>query len=341
MQDGREACAVWLWYNRHALSRIFVLLLALLISLVSAGCSPSGAVSDAYASPTLRPYQEPTPSLTPSPLPAAAVSSPTPGPTATPFTHVVEDGDTLIGIAFTYGVTLEELLAANPGVDPRFLSVGHELIIPLGGPEGEGQYVPQITPVPVTLTSVTCYRTPSDGLWCVTAARGDTGDAVEGLAAVITLYDTQGVEAARETAYGPLNVLEPQASMPLAAFFPPPAPPFSRAMATILTAFELAEAEDRYLALDVDLEVLEALPGSTRWRLAGTATLSASAAGAASTISVLVIAVSAEGEIVGFNVWESANPVEPGETAIIELDLFSLGPPIASMEVLAEAQAQE
>jgi hypothetical protein len=254
---------------------------------------------------------------------------------------VVQDGETLIYIAYIHGVTLEALLAANPGIDPPFLPIGHKLIIPLAGTDDPQDELPLVTPVPVQLAPVLCYRTPSNGLWCLTAARGGAVGTIEGLAATITLYDALGDELARKTAYGPLNLLKAQEVMPLAAFFVPPAPDYSQVTATLLTAFEYADDDERYLDVDVRLEVVEALPGATRWRLAGYVSFAAGEIGTAERITVLVVGLSVNGDIVGFNVWESEGAVTAGERVVIELDLFSLGPPIASIEILAEAQAPQ
>jgi LysM repeat protein len=44
--------------------------------------------------------------------------------------RIVQPGDTLYAIAQAYGVTVESILEANPGVDPRSLRVGQRLCIP-------------------------------------------------------------------------------------------------------------------------------------------------------------------------------------------------------------------
>lgn len=44
--------------------------------------------------------------------------------------HVVESGDTLSKIAASYGISLAELMAANPSVDPRRMRVGQHIVIP-------------------------------------------------------------------------------------------------------------------------------------------------------------------------------------------------------------------
>src|SRR5438034_10874796 len=59
------------------------------------------------------------------PAPAHAAHPQDSGPS-----YVVELGDTLYNIALSFGVTVDALQAANPGVDPSALSVGQPLIIP-------------------------------------------------------------------------------------------------------------------------------------------------------------------------------------------------------------------
>jgi LysM repeat protein len=329
---------VWgVWYNRHALTRNFILLLVVVTFASSTGCTASGSSVGGRATSTLRPYETGTSSPQPTPIVISTSASPTPGPTATPFVHVIQDGDTLIYIAYVHGITLEELLAANPGTDPRFLSVGSELIIPLPGGDEIDEPLPLVTPVPIALGTASCYRTLTNGLWCITTATGWVEGYAEGIAASIKLYDARGEEVASKTAYGPLNLLEPGETMPLATFFAPPAPEFSQVQSSLLTAFEYDVSEDRYLSVDVALDVLNALPGSTHWHLTGTVALASWETTGADSVALLVFAMSSSGAVVGFNMWESPGPVAPGDQVQVEIDLFSLGPPIASIGTLAEA----
>jgi N-acetylmuramoyl-L-alanine amidase len=39
-------------------------------------------------------------------------------------------GDTLSAVAASYGVTVDQLLAANPGLNPNAIAVGTEIKIP-------------------------------------------------------------------------------------------------------------------------------------------------------------------------------------------------------------------
>ena len=76
---------------------------------------------------TITPTITPTPTYTGTPTPTSTI---TPTPTATPRTHIVERGQTVLGISQLYGVDIEELKQINNIVDVRALSVGQTLVIP-------------------------------------------------------------------------------------------------------------------------------------------------------------------------------------------------------------------
>src|SRR5262245_58787979 len=109
-----------------------------IIGLILAACAMPEPTRAPMASPALLPL--PTDTVQPAVPPATVTPRATPviiaSPTAsaTPVTHVVVDGESLLSIAIDYGVSLEALQAANPDVQVRFLSVGAVLTIP--PPEG-------------------------------------------------------------------------------------------------------------------------------------------------------------------------------------------------------------
>ncbi len=96
----------------------------LLLALSLAGCG-----SAATPSPSPSPSPSPTVELLPT---VAPTSEPTPTATAPTTTiYVVKKGDTLIGIANRFKITLKALRAANPEVtDPTKLQIGQKLVIP-------------------------------------------------------------------------------------------------------------------------------------------------------------------------------------------------------------------
>jgi hypothetical protein len=70
----------------------------------------------------------PTGSAAPSPSTSVA---PTPPPAPTPRTYIVAPGDTLSRIASEFGLSVDQLLAANPQItNPNRIAVGDEIVIP-------------------------------------------------------------------------------------------------------------------------------------------------------------------------------------------------------------------
>jgi LysM repeat protein len=74
------------------------------------------------------PTPSPTPLVT---APPTAPPTPSPTPEPTTVTHTIQPGDTLFGISVQYGVTVEQILAANPQVtNPNLIQVGQVIVIP-------------------------------------------------------------------------------------------------------------------------------------------------------------------------------------------------------------------
>jgi len=72
----------------------------------------------------------PTPASSASAVPSAE-TSPTAVPTPDQVVHVVKSGDTISKIAALYGVTIDDILAANPTItDPNKIAVGDKIVIP-------------------------------------------------------------------------------------------------------------------------------------------------------------------------------------------------------------------
>ncbi len=75
---------------------------------------------------------QPTPSAS---LEPSGSLAPTPIPSPTPQTYVIAPGDTLSKVARKFGVTLADLLAANPSIkNPDKVAIGQEIVIPTPAP---------------------------------------------------------------------------------------------------------------------------------------------------------------------------------------------------------------
>jgi len=196
-----------------------VLLLFAISILSLAGCSSDEPPPDemdgpiaaevantATSAPTV---SAPAATATPTEQPAMATASPTSrpttpaaSPTGTPQIYIVEEYDTLLGIAVEFDVSVEALAAANSISEEDFLQIGQEILIPTSAT------VPTPTPTePPTATAVTTEVTPT------ATAIGSTG--TEGSSTSTDVVQTEAIE---ESAGDTASV------EPAAPALPPPTP---------------------------------------------------------------------------------------------------------------------
>src|SRR5262245_66159038 len=84
--------------------------------------------------------------------PAGLVPLTTPLPSPTPFAYTVQQGDSMSVIAEKFGVSLDDLQAANPEVSSNAMSVGQVLRIPSDPDNPSGEPTP--TPAPFTVQQI-------------------------------------------------------------------------------------------------------------------------------------------------------------------------------------------
>jgi LysM repeat protein len=194
------------------------------------------------------------------------IASLTPAPT--PVTHIVQKGETLLGIALTYGISIADLQAANPNVQPQFLSIGAVLLIPnpSGTPVVGDVTLPTVTPFPVVLGDPACYPLPTGSTQCLADARNPNGMAVSNIAARITLADANGLPLADAIAYSPLDLIPPGGSAPLAVLFTPGPRGVAATSVTLLSA-SLAPSASATIILDLPQHTGTLLDG--QWIVTG------------------------------------------------------------------------
>ena len=306
-----------------------------------AACTPFEPAATLTPLPTctgaLKPYTGPAPSVTPSPTNAATVT-PLPSATPTPRTHVVRAKEDLWGIALRYGLTLEDLLTANPTVDPRFLSIGANLMIPapLYSPTPDAANPPLPTPVGLDLVAPVCYPSREGGLWCFTTAVNGQEFSIEALSAAIRLYDQGTGKILSQTAYAPLNLVPPGGTMALSAYFPAPAPVTFDATAELLTALPVPPAAGRFLAVQQPGTDIEISADGLSAVASGAFQLS-DAQAAASRIQAAAIAYDSQGRVTGVRRWESLEPLSGSASIDFQFTVYAAGATIDRVVVLVEA----
>lgn len=90
--------------------------------------------------------------------------------------HEIENGDTLSRLAVMYGSTVDDILAANPGLEPAALRIGQKVIVPITSPPINPQADPrrpQITaPEPISPTLVSVQQQVIEGVNAQREAEG-------------------------------------------------------------------------------------------------------------------------------------------------------------------------
>ena len=311
---------------------------AISITIVS-GCRsttpgpPTGTPSVVY----LTPYFSPTLTQTPQANLSTTTVTPTvpASPTPTPLTYTVVKGDTMLAIALRFGIRLEDLLEANPAVDPRALSIGKVLTIPLST-EGTPS-VHTETPLPIRVGEPSCFHTGDDGAWCFLDVENTLSQSLENLSAQIYLTSADGKEIAQGMAIPPLNVIPSGRSLPLMVFFGPPVPDRFIPRAEITSAFLLHEDNDRYIETGIEVESEgKAIDGSSV-RIEGRIILNDTNK-PARQIWLVAIAYDDQANPVGVRRWEANRSDLLESNLIFDITVYSLGPPIQHVELLAEAR---
>jgi LysM repeat protein len=313
-------------------------LLAASVAGALAGCAAGAAAPMLPATPTLQPYRTTATRTLPAASAATLALLPTAGPSPTPEAYSVRANDTFLAIALAYGLSREDLLAANPGVNPDLLSIGQQLLIPAPGGQGTATPIPTPTPLPLQVEDPRCFPSASGGLWCLVSVTNTTGSVVEGLSGLLTLVSAGGEPLVTLPIYPPLNLLPADQVMVLATYLPPPVPEFSRAVAALTMGVPVQKAESRYASLD--WSATRSQPSADRLSWEANVSLRLPADSATTwRVAVGLLAFDDQGQVIGFAKWEPADALRPGEQAEGILTVYSLGPRIERVEVMAEALA--
>jgi LysM repeat protein len=300
--------------------------------LLGTACAPQPAQSTPRPV-DLIPYLTAT-HTTPQWTPVGLVAAETPLPTSTPFTYTVQQGETISGIALKFGVSVDELIAANPEVSPSAMSIGTILKIPSKPDNPSGESTP--TPAPFTLEQIECHPTANKGMWCFVLVHNDFFDFMENLSAQVTLVDSNGNFIATQTALLPLNILPPNTSLPLSVYFPPDIPIDARPQVQVLTAIRLSPNDPRYLPATVNNTLVQVNADGHFANITGEVRLPAES-NAATQIWVAAVAYDESGRVVGVKRWVGGG-VQPGGSLQFEMTVASLGGVVTRVEFAVEAR---
>lgn len=264
--------------------------------------------------------------VTPTPLP-----SPTVTPSPTPILFVVESGDTLLGIAIDHGTTTEEIVALNPGLDPRFLLVGQEIVLP--PPEivvGETGGVLAADPAVVSVVSLSRYDTPQGTSWLMGEVINEGDTAAENVrVSLARLADPTGEVLDTAVVWTASTLLAPGEMAPFATLLgAPPAP--AGAWQAVVT--EVAGSA-RVVSPTVPSLVAEQVQIENSEPPQVTAELVNEGAQAVDTAVLTLTLYGAQGQVVGYTQRPLPRPLAPSERLTLAVPIAPPGGPATAVQL--------
>ncbi|MBM3137255.1 MAG: LysM peptidoglycan-binding domain-containing protein, partial [Chloroflexi bacterium] len=281
----------------------------------------------------LTPYLTLTAAIRPT---LAATTAPqltaTPAPTATPLIHVLALGETISSLALRYGLDMGTVLAANPGLNPNALTVGTEIIIPVGD---SGPQIGMVSePLKLKIGSPDCVITFEKGLWCFVKVENPLEQSSTVVVVSVSLSDSTGKNLKQINAPLLLHKIDPGQIIPVMAYFAPPIPSAVTATAELISALPLSDSRRSFLPAVIVNEEIN-LTGRTSY-VSGEVEIEGEP-GDSTILRVAAIAYDANGRLVGARRWEKEVTLEPGDAVDFSLQLFSSGGSIERVIIFAEA----
>ena len=298
----------------------------LLFCILLAACTSSPTETpDALLQPTLT--DTPKPTFTPNVL----VINDTPIPTNTLQVYIIEEGDTLSEIAEKFKIPQSELIAANPDVNPNSLPIGGTLFIP--DPSSPLAAASTPTPLPVSITQAACHPTADSGNWCFALIHNTTPNLLENVSAQITLLDENNKAITSQTAFLPLDIVQPNEALPVYAFFPN-TPVNVNPQIQLLSAMQ--GDGSGYLPARLDNTAVEIAWSGKSAKVSGQVHLPAEST-AATQVWVAAVAFDSVGTVIGVRRWEGGE-IQPGSTVKFDFQVSSICGEIEAVEFFVQAR---
>lgn len=311
-----------------------------LCSVLMAACQGNSNVKKSptgYVAGELTPYFTATiaPSMTVTPI-DAPTATPLPTLTPTPRTYVLKEKDTLWTIAAKNGLTVAELQAANPGLDPYDLKAGMTIIIPAPSSAQETEMVPSPTAVGVTIHSPECTPSLTGGLYCFAIAENQQGFDIENLVAQFILTDPDTGDRYIQEGLLPLNRLPSGVSLPLFTYFAPPVTGTPIVEVQLLSASPVPDSGDVFLDIEiVDLTTTISTDGYSA-SVTGTVKL-VNTKKTASQFWVAAVAYDAQGKVVGVRKFNQQAELSKNASGDFSIYIYSIAGKIDHVDLFGEA----
>jgi len=321
--------------------RMICCLIAALVFLVQCQSDPPDAGGTAVAHPSATPIPPIGVALVTQAPPTAVVQqttptprpSPTATPSPTPIVYLVAEGDTLLGIAIARGVSVEEIEALNPGVQPQLLQIGQALILP---PPTQVDYTGLIgtaVPIQVRVSQIQTYRTPGGAVWLLGEVVNEGAAPVDNVTLALELPDAAGGPPASATAWAGAAVIPPGGRAPFGVLLAAAPAEIGAPSVTVAGGDTVVDLGSRYL----DLAVSETAVSTEGDR----AQISGQVQNVGDAVAAVILVASlydAQGNLAGFQKLTLPEPLPPGETRPFQIEAAPPGGTAVTVQVIAFGQ---
>ncbi len=280
---------------------------------------------------------QPTNTLAPSPT-----TLPTPTTTPEPVTYTVTEKDDMFGVALRYGVSLDELKAANPTVIPNMMSVGTVLVIPITPTPpstGTDQENPTPTPDPFSplrlAMAPVCYQDALGGAYCFVQLENISDSPVENPSVRFSLTGSDATTLEMDGIL-PLNILPARETIPAVAYYPAPIPESFEVNAQITDWLPVMPDDARYLEAEIVAEPPVIAAGSSFADASGLVNIPD---GEADYIWVLGVIFDLNGQVLGLRRWEAELPLSASNSILFNFRIYAMQGEIVAMKLFAESHA--
>ncbi|MBN1665680.1 MAG: LysM peptidoglycan-binding domain-containing protein [Anaerolineales bacterium] len=263
---------------------------------------------------------------------ARGTNTPIPSPTSTPVTYTIVEGDMLLNIAFRYGVSLEEILAVNPEIDPNFLTIGTTIVLPVAAQDSS--IIPEPTPYPLQITPPICLPDASQGAWCYAWVRNSTGNPVENVSIRITMKSNSTNNELSLVALTPVDLLPSGTELPAFGYFPLfPSP--AQTEAELISALPANVDLDRFIEHETTVQAVQYTPDRRSAQITVTVTVPAGQP-EGNGLKIVAIALDQQGQIAGFKQYQLDDRYPSGQTFSFDLYVYSLTGEISNVRIFSE-----
>jgi hypothetical protein len=293
------------------------LICAVFISVWVAGCS---IVSE--SAPTISPTYHPQITLTvrfrdPPAAPAspqlyiAPTSQPVPDGEAY-LRYAVRPGDTLLGIALDFGLTVEQVRAANDQIDPRNLQVGQQINIP----QGLSLTPATAAPINLELARPACYETPTGSILCLGTVFNNREYPIWRVHVRVKLLRSDGGILAEHDAGIEQGFIPPGQSAPYSALFKVDWHDYGFAAVSLQTADVTPQNIQRFVPLIIEAETPSLIDG----RYIVSATLYNPSPFPTGPVRLFLTLLDEEGQVVGYRAAGTGNGLAPNTRQVIRIE---------------------